>query len=860
MPIKKTVKTSILFGLAMTTSFSSSLVCLSGAQADSCSILTNKELIDMPIKKTVKTLHLLGLAISTSLVCLSPVQAETSPILGRQGLKIGSTTTNSNAAIGFGSVHVGSSATTKSYQVTNTAISGSSPINGSLIINNITDSRLSGLGLSAYSYGPLNAGQLTENLGITFTPVRAGALTNQFVNINDSTNNNTQKLAVTGAAYDYAKASSLPTTVNFGNVRIGTVPNQVLTLTNLAPTSAYSEKLDASVKSTTGSAKASGTVTLLAGGASSTKLSVGVNAGMAGSKIGTATFSMTSSGEGTSGLDSTRLSSQAVNVAANVFRLATGSTSPNPINFTNSHVGDVVSQALIVANTASSDGYSEKLNASFGANIGNVTNNNGAASLVKAGGTSNNLSVGLDTSSAGAKNGSATVNYYSDGTGTDNEIAIANGTSTVNVTGAIYDYAKASTLPATVDLGNVHVGAVTSQALTLFNRAPTSAYSEKLDAGVTSISGAATAAGVVNLLAGGSSSTNLSVGVNTGTAGNKTGSATFAMISDGTGTSALANTSLSSQTVNVSANVFRLAENVTKPNPINFSSSHVGDEVSQTLNITNKAINDGYSEKLDASFGVAGGDANHNNVGISQLAAGASNNDMVVSLDTQTAGAKAGTIIIDYQSNGVGTSGLGFSGLSSEILKVSGDVYNYANVLLGSSGYGSFSSGAVNQYILDFGDISQGSGLFTANLSVMNNGLNSEWTDLLDGQFNVNAVSAWTVFGENDQLEFANIFGGSSYNGFNFGLDTLALNIGQYAGDITLNLLGHNKSGYQGVLSSIYLHINANVFAQPIVPSFKDLQTTVPEPGILWLFGCAGLGLLGYRSRSIRWTNYLRTS
>ena len=354
-----------------------------------------------------------------------------------------------------------------------------------------------------------------------------------------------------------------------------------------------------------------------------------------------------------------------------------------------------------------------------------MTNNNGAANLVKAGGTSNNLSVGLDTSAAGAKNGSATVNYYSDGTGTDNEIAIANGTSTVNVTGAIYDYAKASTLPATVDLGNVHVGAVTSQALTLFNRAPTSAYSEKLDAGVTSISGAATAAGVVNLLAGGSSSTNLSVGVNTGTAGNKTGAATFAMISDGTGTSALANTSLSSQTVNVSANVFRLAENVTTPNPINFSSSHVGDVVSQTLNITNKAINDGYSEKLDASFGVAGGDANHNNVGISQLAAGASNNDMVVSLDTRTAGAKAGTIILDYQSNGVGTSGLGFTGLSTEILKVSGDVYNYANVLLASFGYGNFSSGAVNQYTLDFGDILQGSGLFTANLSVMNNGLNS---------------------------------------------------------------------------------------------------------------------------------------
>ena len=174
MPIKKTVKTSILFGLAMTTSFSSSLVCLSGAQADSCSILTNKQLIDMPIKKTVKTLSQLGLAFSTSLVCLSEVQAETSTILGRQGLKIGSTTTNSNVAIGFGSVHVGSSATTKNYQVTNTVISGSSPIKGSLITKNITDSRR----LSAYSYGPLNAGQLTENLGITFTPVRAGVLIN----------------------------------------------------------------------------------------------------------------------------------------------------------------------------------------------------------------------------------------------------------------------------------------------------------------------------------------------------------------------------------------------------------------------------------------------------------------------------------------------------------------------------------------------------------------------------------------------------------------------------------------------------------------------------------------------------------
>src|SRR5205085_1290091 len=118
-----------------------------------------------------------------------------------------------------------------------------------------------------------------------------------------------------------------------------------------------------------------------------------------------------SDGLGTSGLGTSPLPSQNVTVTGNVYRLAVPlliDPSQGPVNFGNLHVGDVAMQTLAIANIADADGFSETLDASFGALTGPVTASGSISHLLNASnGTS--LKVGLLTTSAGAKSGTATL-------------------------------------------------------------------------------------------------------------------------------------------------------------------------------------------------------------------------------------------------------------------------------------------------------------------------------------------------------------------------------------------------------------------------------------------------------------------
>src|SRR5438477_9467374 len=87
---------------------------------------------------------------------------------------------------------------------------------------------------------------------------------------------------------------------------------------------------------------------------------------------------------------------------------------------------------------------------------------------------------------------------------------------------------------------------------TLF-RSPNDGFSEKLDGSIGSATGGVTTnGGSFSLLdPGATDSTSLEIGITTASAGDKSGTATIALASDGTGTSGLANTALTSQTVDV---------------------------------------------------------------------------------------------------------------------------------------------------------------------------------------------------------------------------------------------------------------------------------------------------------------------
>jgi fibronectin-binding autotransporter adhesin len=137
------------------------------------------------------------------------------------------------------------------------------------------------------------------------------------------------------------------------------------------------------------------------------------------------------------------------------------------------------------------------------------------------------------------------------------EKVVYNGTSNGTVDLELYRLAAASAhSPEPVNLGVVHIGGAATQALTISNSAANDGFSEKLNATIGGVTGDATASGSVSLLTAGSSSTNLIAGINTASGGNKSGTATITLNSDGTGTSGYGTTGIGTQTVNVSGQVF----------------------------------------------------------------------------------------------------------------------------------------------------------------------------------------------------------------------------------------------------------------------------------------------------------------
>jgi hypothetical protein len=219
------------------------------------------------------------------------------------------------------------------------------------------------------------------------------------------------------------------------------------------------------------------------------------------------------------------LASQDVTVQGAVYRLAQGQTTPASTSFGNMHVGDNAVQNLTVSNTAAADGFSESLNMTLGALTGNAftTSGSGGVTQLAAGASTVPVTLGIDTSTAGAKSGSLTLNYASDGAGTSGLAAIAAGSESITVSGNVYRLASANTLAPTIDFGNVLVGSVQAQALTIQNTAVNDGFSERLDArfltgGTTG--DATNNGGTISLLgAGATDSASMAVGINTASIG-----------------------------------------------------------------------------------------------------------------------------------------------------------------------------------------------------------------------------------------------------------------------------------------------------------------------------------------------------
>jgi len=252
---------------------------------------------------------------------------------------------------------------------------------------------------------------------------------------------------------------------------------------------------------------------------------------------------------------------------------------------------------------------------------------------------------------------------------------------------AAYNAAVGAATPSPAVVANQRVGGTNTVALSVSNNAPAGAFSEDLRATFGANTGdAQNNSGVINaLVAGGSNAGTMSVGVNTGSAGAKTGTVTLNYQTTGTVNGVSNGLPLAGanapQTINVSGNVYQAAAGQIITAPLNFN-VQVGQAVTQNLVIRNTASGqNGFVEDLNASFGAAG-DARISGTGsLSGILAGTdstgANGAMAVSVDTSAAGSISSSILVNYVTAGkvAGVSnGLGIAAAGSEAYGVVGTI------------------------------------------------------------------------------------------------------------------------------------------------------------------------------------------
>jgi len=428
------------------------------------------------------------------------------------------------------------------------------------------------------------------------------------------------------------------------------------------------------------------------------------------------------------------------------------------------------------------------------------------------------INIGMDTSSVGAKSGQVNFALASDGTGTSGLNTLALSGQLVNVSGLVYGYANPFIQQTSLDLGARRVGdAATTASIVIANQAPADLLHEGLDAALSSTP--------VGFSASGNSITDLrpatdgalGVSFNAATAGNYSGQATIALASNGT-VSNLENTALTDGQVNLSGRVYAAAvANLSLP-AVDFGIVHVGDTVSnQSVTLSNTAsgsLTDNLSGQYNntaAPFNLSGN--------LDNIAAGNSAN-LNIALNTSTAGIYSNNTTLSLVSRNAEMADLA---LADQTLGLSAQVNNYANpeLLLTSGNVGfNFIGG---EYVLDFGNLQQGSTPVSISLSLANSVIGP--ADALRGSFDTSGVNAFSLTGFNS---FSGIEAGQTLEGLL--IEFLPATLGIFQNTATVSLFGYNASGYDAHIVDIRLVMNGQVSA-------------VPLPASAW-FMLSGLGII----------------
>ncbi|HLG89932.1 MAG TPA: choice-of-anchor D domain-containing protein [Alphaproteobacteria bacterium] len=728
--------------------------------------------------------------------------------------------TTSSPSMNFGNVHVKSS-TTLNYAV-NDVGSGGPSLRGALQTSvnggNISDGRLSGSGVTASNYGPIAQGSATGNLAVTFNATSAGALSGQTVHVaNNFDNVGEQTLSIGGAAYDYANPTVNNSPIVFGNHHVkDVITQQGVSITNtVVSNAAFQEGLDAGAGAVTGGVTTNGGsfTNLAAGSTNNSAITVGIDTTTAGSKSGTVALSLTSNGA-IDGLANTALSSQSVTVTGAVYNLASSNIIA-PINFGVLHTGaGNVTKTLSITNTAPTGGFSEGLDSSFGSYAnsgGSITPTfSGSIANLAAGATDNtSMMATISTATAGVVSGTVTVHQASDGATTSGLGITALADQGVGVSGTVNATITNLAQPTVnttqpVNFGNVRIGTpVTPTALSITNSAPVSSFTEKLIGNVTGTTGTGiTAAGGFGpptanpeLAGGQTDTTSITVGIDSSSAGAKSGNAVIDFKSDGTAFSGGTITDLGNTNVAVTGNVYRLATG-SAASPAAIGATRVGaGPLTGNLSVTNTAASDGFSENLDAAISGTGGQVTASSGSVTGLAAGNTNGSgLSVTLDSASSGVKSGTATVQFKSDGTGIDGGAPVDNGSQVVTVTGKVYQTA--------VASVSPGPVN-----FGIVHKGDTVAPQSINVANTA-SGALTDVVTGNVGSITGASSGAFSSSGTLGTGVAAGGNS-NALQIGLNTGTA--GVYNGQANLALNSHDADLADVALSTAPVALEAQV-------------------------------------------------
>ncbi|MFM8415051.1 MAG: beta strand repeat-containing protein, partial [Planctomycetota bacterium] len=250
-----------------------------------------------------------------------------------------------------------------------------------------------------------------------------------------------------------------------------------------------------------------------------------------------------------------------------------------------------------------------------------------------------------------------------------------------------------------VNFGNFRVGSTLSQTVQVTNsNLPTSNnYSEAL-AGTATTAGTASVSGLPTALNQGQS-TNLTVGLGSGTAGPVTGNVnlSFTSVQGSSASPGPFGTSVGSSTIAVSGTGFRPATAGFSTTSASLGRFHVGaTSVTGTIAIQNTQTASQYSEGLAAAAGATTGGASVISglpTVTSPLAAGGSQTVTLGLASVANVGTgNTGTVTLGLDTSGVGTSGLSAASIGSQLINVTAQGYSGQSIWQrsGSGTWGNF--------------------------------------------------------------------------------------------------------------------------------------------------------------------------